>query len=216
MIHKLEADSIQLQFGQKKILNDIYIKAETGKITGFLGRNGAGKSCLMKIIYGNMPCEKSVRIDTIPYEKAGERPDLLQYLPQFNFIPKQLTLKSVFQDFELNFTDFEMQFQDFKTNKTKIGDLSGGNRRIVEIYCLLKSKAQFLMLDEPFTHINPIQIEKIKEIIVVEKLNKGIIISDHMYRHVIEICDNLYVLVNGKTHLTNTIDDIERLGYARV
>jgi ATPase subunit of ABC transporter with duplicated ATPase domains len=50
MKHILEADSVQLQFGERKILSDVYLKCETGKITGLLGRNGEGKSCLMRII----------------------------------------------------------------------------------------------------------------------------------------------------------------------
>ena len=60
MNHTLEVDSIQLAFNNRRILSDIYLKCETGKITGLLGRNGQGKSCLMKIIYGTLSCEKSI------------------------------------------------------------------------------------------------------------------------------------------------------------
>jgi ABC-type cobalamin/Fe3+-siderophores transport system ATPase subunit len=89
MIHTLQADSIRLEFDGRVILSDIYIKCETGKITGLLGRNGQGKSCLMKIIYGDLSCEKSVRFDNVSQYEAFKRPDLLLYLPQFNFIPAQ-------------------------------------------------------------------------------------------------------------------------------
>jgi ABC-type sugar transport system ATPase subunit len=65
MTHCLEADSIQLEFNGRRILSDIYLKCETGRITGLLGRNGEGKSCLMQIIYGTLACEKSVRIDGV-------------------------------------------------------------------------------------------------------------------------------------------------------
>ena len=102
MTHKLEADSIQLEFGGRKILSDIFVKCETGKITGLLGRNGEGKSCLMKIIYGSLKCDKSVRFDDISQFEAFKRPDLLLYLPQVNFIPKGLSLKRIFKDFELD------------------------------------------------------------------------------------------------------------------
>lgn len=70
------------------------------------------------------------------------------------------------------------------------------------------------MLDEPFTHLNPIQIEKAKELMLEEKKHKGLLITDHMYQHIIDVSDNLYVLSNGKTHLTKSIDEVERLGYA--
>ena len=107
MIHKLEADGIQLEFKGKRILSDIYLKSETGKITGLLGRNGEGKSCLMKIIYGSMESESSIRCDGAIYKKAFRQRGLLTYLPQFNFIPGSLTPKRIFQDFELEFSLFD-------------------------------------------------------------------------------------------------------------
>lgn len=214
MTHKLEADSIQLQFGDRKILSDIYIKCETGKITGLLGRNGQGKSCLMKIIYGTLGCEKSIRLDNLSQKEAFKRIDLLLYLPQFNFIPKSLSLKRVFQDFNIDFNSFAERFPEFELKyKTSIGNLSGGGQRLVELYVIVKSKSQFVMLDEPFTHLSPIQIEKVKELLLEEKTNKGMLITDHMYKQVLDICDNLYVLAEGKTHLTNSLADIEKLGY---
>ena len=72
------------------------------------------------------------------------------------------------------------------------------------------------MLDEPFTHLSPLQIEKIQELLFEEKANKGFIVTDHMDKHIIDVCDNLYVLANGKAHLTKGLEDIETLGYARL
>ena len=95
MKHILEADSIQLEFDNRKILSDIYIKFETGKITGLIGRNGQGKTCLMQIIYGSLKCERSIRINKINQPKTFQIPELLMYLPQFNFIPKRLSLKRI-------------------------------------------------------------------------------------------------------------------------
>ncbi len=72
------------------------------------------------------------------------------------------------------------------------------------------------MLDEPFSHLMPLQIEKIIEILQHEKQTKGFLITDHLYRHVTDICDSLYLLTEGKIHLTKDITDIEKLGYARL
>ena len=216
MTHKLEADSIQLQFGDRKILSNIYLKCETGKITGLLGRNGQGKSCLLKIIYGTLRCEKSVRIDNLSQSEAFKRTDLLLYLPQFNFIPKSLSIKRVFQDFGLDFIAFVESFPEFKSKyKSSIGSLSGGGHRLVELYVIVKSKSLFAMLDEPFTHLSPLQIEKVKGLLLEEKTNKGLLITDHMYTQVLDICDNLYLLADGETQLTKSAADIERLGYAK-
>lgn len=217
MIHQLEADSIQLQFGDRTILSSIYLNCETGKITGLLGRNGQGKSCLMKIIYGTLRCEKSVRIDNLAQHEAYKRPDSLLYLPQFNFIPKSLSLKRIFQDFALDFSSFAEWFPEFQSKyKSSIGSLSGGGHRLLELFVIVKSKSHFVMLDEPFTHLSPLQIEKVKGLLLEEKTNKGLLITDHLYRQVLDICDNLYVLANGKTHLTKSLADIEALGYAKL
>ncbi|MEO6000294.1 MAG: ATP-binding cassette domain-containing protein [Chitinophagaceae bacterium] len=216
MKHILEADSIQLEFEGRSILSDIYINCYTGKISGLLGRNGAGKSCLMQIIYGSLKCEKSVRFDNVAQYEAFKRPDLLLYLPQFNFIPKSLSLKRIFQDFQLNFSFFEKRFPEFSSKyKTSLRYLSNGERRLIELYVILKARSRFVMLDEPFTLFNPIQIEKVKELLVEEKENTGLLITDHLFKHIVDISDNLFVLNNGKTYLTKSVEDIETLGYAR-
>lgn len=216
-MHLLEADSIQLAFDSRTILSDIYLTSEKGKITGLLGRNGAGKSCLLKIIFGSLNCEKSVRFDKKSKSQPFKIPELIKYLPQFYFIPKKLSLNKIFQDFDLDYSLLENRFSEFSSKKfSPIGSLSGGERRLIELYVILKSKVAFVLLDEPFTHLSPLQIEKAQELILEEKSNKGIIITDHLYQSVTAICNNFYVLSNGKTHLSNNLTDLERLGYARL
>lgn len=217
MNHQLEVDSIQLEFNSRKILSDIYLKCETGKITGLLGRNGQGKSCLMQIIYGTLRTGKSVRIDGLAQPEAFKRPDLLVYCPQFNFIPQSLSMKRVFKDFDLDLMIFEKTFPEITLwDKSSIGSLSSGGQRLIEIYIIIKSRSHFAMLDEPFSHLSPIQIEKVKELLIEEKSNKGLLITDHMFKHITAICDNLYILANGKIHLTKSTQEIETLGYARI
>ncbi|MHC2993490.1 hypothetical protein OB13_18625, partial [Pontibacter sp. HJ8] len=126
-------------------------------------------------------------------------------------------LKRIFSDFELDYPSFVRRFPEFATRyKSSISGLSGGERRLVEIYSVVKSTSKFAMLDEPFTHLNPIQIDKVKDFLLEEKQNKGLIITDHMFRHVLDICNTLYLLTNGKTHLVRTTEEIEALGYVRV
>jgi len=215
MIHILEADGIQLSFSERSILSDIYIKCETGRISSLLGRNGSGKSCLMQAVYGSLDVNvKSVRVDGSfirkPYKKAG----LLAYMPQFNFIPAGLTLSRVFADFEIEFREFERHFPAFSgLYRTPVSSFSGGERRLVELFVIIYAKSWFAMLDEPFSHISPVQVDLFKEIMISEKQNKGFLITDHMYRHIMDISDDLYILKNGKTYLTSSEQDIENLGY---
>jgi ABC-type lipopolysaccharide export system ATPase subunit len=215
MRHSLEVDSIILEFGTKRVLQDVYLKNETGKITGILGRNGSGKTCLMNIIYGELDTnEKSVRLNGVAIFNGFRNPNNFRYLPQFSYIPKKLKVDRIFKDFELDFSQFIDYFPEFdKYYKVKLHRLSGGEQRIIEIYSIIASETKFCMLDEPFSQIMPVHLETLKTILKNEKKNKGIIITDHLYEHVTEISDDLYVIANGKTYLTRDLDDLKTLGY---
>jgi len=217
MINTIEADGIILRFDSKKVLQNVYFKCETGKVTGLLGRNGTGKTCLLNIIYGELiPDDKSIRLNGITMADSQRRPSTIMYLPQFGYIPRSLTVKRIFKDFGLDFAIFTDYFPEFlRFYNTRFNKLSGGEQRIFEIYSILASKTKFCMLDEPFSQVMPIHVETIKKIIVREKAEKGIIITDHLYKHVIDICDSLYVIANGKTYLTKSLDDLETLGYVK-
>lgn len=173
-MHKFEADSILFEFGRRRVLSNIYLKCETGKITGILGRNGQGKTCLMNIIYGSLSASsKSIRFDDVIVFHAFKHPELLMYLPQFNFIPKSLTLKRIFKDFNLNYAEFEKWFPEFQSKyKSVFKNFSGGEKRLIEVYVIIKSESMFAMLDEPFSHLMPLHIEKLKKILIEEKRKK--------------------------------------------
>lgn len=214
----LEVDSVILEFGARRILQDVYLKTETNKVTGLLGRNGTGKSCLFKILSGELISNsQSVRINGRALLGSNRTSADIKYLPQNNFVPKFLTIKRVLSDFNVEFDRLLINFPEFQRyQESKLMNLSSGQRRIIEIFIILTSKSKFCLLDEPFSQIMPLHVEKIKEIILEEKNSKGIIISDHMFDHILELSDDLYVISDGKTYLTNGIDDIETLGYARI
>lgn len=205
---------MRLLFDERLILSDVYMKIETGDNVGLLGRNGCGKTCLMRGVYGTLECEKSVIIDNISVYEAYKKPSLIRYLPQHHFIPKYLTLKRVFRDFAVDFERFTEFFPVFQLREnTKIGHLSGGMHRLVELYVIIKSDAKFILLDEPFTHINPVQIETIQSIIDEERSCKGFLITDHLFKRIQESCNQVYLLLNGKIHYVENEDDLKKLGY---
>lgn len=217
MKHVLEADGIFLSLGGRNILSSVYIRNETGRVTGLLGRNGEGKTCLMNVIYGRLPAEsRSIRLNGAPFPHGWKQPRLLRYAPQFHFAPSYYSLKRIFNDFEIDFSRFCKHFPEFNGHsRSRLRALSGGHRRLVEIYAILCSETQFVMLDEPFSHIMPLHVETLRKVISQEKDNKGILISDHLYREVIDASDDLYLLANGDVKSVQDPEELEALGYLR-
>ncbi|MEC3907532.1 ATP-binding cassette domain-containing protein [Tamlana sp. 2201CG12-4] len=211
----IEIDNVELYFKEKCILNGIYLKGETGKVTGILGSNGCGKSCLLNIIFGSLkPKYKLIRINNKPVLKSLYQTKLVAYLPQYNFIPKSLKLSMVFKLFDLNWYDFIIYFEHFKPFKNfRFGKLSGGERRLVETYIILKSDREIILLDEPFSHLAPLYIETIKALITVEQKQKVIIITDHMYQHIVDMSDDLYLIKGGHSKLIKDLKELETYKY---
>jgi ABC-type lipopolysaccharide export system ATPase subunit len=214
-MHTLEVDSVSLRFGERRILTDIYLRCETGKVTGLLGRNGSGKTCLMNIIYGSLKGENQhLSFDNEYIEEAFRKPGLIAYLPQFSFIPRRLKLSTVFRHFQLDMDAFVHHFPEFgNCRNERVGNLSGGQSRLLEIFTVLHVPAKFVMLDEPYSHIMPLHVEQLQQLIRLQAASRGILLSDHLYKPVLEISDDLYVLNDGKAHLTRSDKDVVRLGY---
>ncbi len=211
----IEIDNVELYFKEKNILKGIYLKAETGKVTGILGRNGCGKSCLLKIFFGSLkPKYKLIRINNKPLLKPLYQAKLSAYLSQQHFIPNQLKVSTVFKLFKVSWNDFVFNFELFSVFKdVNFNRLSGGERRIIEVYIILKSNRKIILLDEPFSHIAPLYIEKIKTLIDTEKRNKAIIMTDHMYRHITDVSDTIYFIENGSTKRVSNLKELEDYKY---
>lgn len=215
MKHTLEFDSFDLSFGVHKVLSSVFMQCETNEVTGLLGRNGSGKSCLMKIVFGSLQgAYKSVRIDGHPYTGSHVVKRRISYLPQHRFIPPFLKVREALKLYGIVeddlcevFPDF-MHFMDLRSSQ-----LSGGYGRLLEALLILKTPSWFSILDEPFSGLMPLHVEKLKEIIQMEKTRKGIIITDHMHRHIRSIADKLYVLSAGKTYLVKEEEQLVALGY---
>lgn len=211
----LELDNVELYFQEKRILNGIYLKAKTGEVTGILGSNGCGKSCILNIIFGTLePKYKLIRLDGKPALKPLYLTKRIHFLPQLPIAPNNLKLKTAFKLFQVNWDEFVSHFETFSIYKNfKFRQLSGGERRVVETYMLLKSPTDIVLLDEPFSHVAPLYIEKIIALISEEKQRKIIIITDHMYRDIIETSDNLYLIKDGHSKLIMDLKTLEDYKY---
>ncbi len=210
----LEFDSLYLEFGMNRVLSSIYMKCTTGQIVGLLGRNGSGKSCLMQIVFGTMPADKSVRFNGTRLMEDQLTKKIIAYLPQSDLLPPFVTFKQALKLYDIDeeriFAHFP-EISDCLNQKSSV--VSGGQRRLFEVLLVLYADHPFCILDEPFSGLMPIHIEKLKELFTLEKHHKGIIITDHMHRHIREIADELYMLTNGTTYPVKTEKQLLELGY---
>jgi len=211
----LEIDNIELSFGEKKILYGIYLKAETGKVTGILGRNGSGKTCLLRILFGDLRAKyKNIRKDGKYQKRNLFQSFSASYLPQHQLLPNKLKLSKLFRLFQTDWNAFLAYFDSFgKYINARVDELSSGELRIVETYLILCSNRDVILLDEPFSFIAPLYVQTFKSIINEKKRTSVIVITDHFYQDIIDISDTVYFLKNGRSKLINNTSDLQNEGY---
>jgi len=211
----LEFDGVQFGYDERQLLSGIYVKCEVGKITGLLGRNGSGKSTLLKLVFGSIRTEvMSVRIDKMALQPPAFTSGQIAYLPQDSFVPDHLTVRQIMKLYRIDESKLLCHFPEFEENLLlRPGQLSGGRLRLFEISLILNGSALFCLLDEPFSGLSPVLVERLKGYIHQIKSTKGIIITDHLYRQVVSLADSLYILTNGKTYLVKNEEDMIKRGY---
>ena len=214
----LEIDNIELSFDNKNILRGVYLQAESGKITGILGRNGSGKTSLLNILFGSLkPKYKSIRIDGKFIKQPLFQSNQVAYLPQHRLLTKNMKVSSSLKLFNIEWKTFIGTFGHFKPFKNHyVNKLSGGELRLLETYLILNSNKSIILLDEPFSNLAPLYVAKIKEMIQAKKDDKIILLTDHLYEEIVSLSDNLYFLKNGCSKLIQSIKDLESEGYLPV
>ena len=211
--HILEIDSAELAFGERRILSGVYLLVETGGVTAVLGRNGCGKSCLMKILSGSLKAGFcSMRIDGKWHRRFTEKE--IRYLPQHPFIPGWLRLERALGDFGLQGKTWNGGFRSsFPCAEPASGSCRAGNSGFWNVSSSCAAPARFILLDEPFSQIAPLHVATLQTLIRQEKATKGILLTDHMYRHVTGIADRLYVMADGQAYPCENDEDLVRRGY---
>ncbi len=216
MHSKLEADSIVKAFDDKVILSDVYISCQTGEIIGILGRNGSGKSTLLQILFGSLEADfKFIRVDSIVMKKPYEFKNTISYLPQHDFIPHSILVKTAIHTFlkKQKWDAFESDLVIGSILHKRMSLLSGGEKKYLQVKLILSSDAKFCLLDEPFNGISPILRDQISAMIIEKSAEKGVIITDHDYHNVMKIASSVCVMKDGAFHHLRNITEIENFGY---
>lgn len=213
----LLADSIRLSFGEFNVLNGAWLRSETGKVTGVLGRNGSGKSCMFRAIMGELKTQDLfVRYNDSVVTRSDEMGRYIKYQAQKPFLPPKMPMKKVFEYFGADYERFTDDFPKFaQYPDTPVKELSGGEVRIAETWLCLCSDSPFCILDEPFSYLAPVAIEVIQKLIRSQKGKMGIIVSDHNYEALLEVADEVLLLSDGYVHLVRDRSDLVRYGYCR-
>ena len=224
MTHALAARGLVKRYGERRVVDGVDLEVLRGEVVGLLGPNGAGKTTTFSMIVGGVKPDAGVvvlgdqEITALPMYRRARLG--VVYLPQDASIFRRLTvaenvlaiLETVEPDGPRRRERLEMLLSELgiADKARQRGDsLSGGERRRVEVARALVLDPKFLLLDEPFTGIDPIAVIEIQKL--VEQLKQrgiGIMITEHKVREALSICDRAYILQAGRIIREGTPNEI--------
>ena len=224
----IEAKNLVKTFKHRDVVNRVSLRVEKGEIVGLLGPNGAGKTTTFYMIVGlEKPTAgevylSDVRIGSLPMYKRAQLG--ISYLAQEASVFRKLTVEenilSILETLPMTKAERQSKMEELleefhitHIRERKGTELSGGERRRVEIARCLALEPEFILLDEPFAGVDPIAVADIQEIIeYLRQRGMGILITDHNVRETLHIVDRAYILNEGQILLegdSNTIASSE-------
>lgn len=212
----LQVDSIRKSWNQTPVLTDVFLSCATGEVVGVLGRNGSGKSTLFRIIYGDVSCEsRFVKVDQTVLNGLAATRKHLNYLPEQPFLPVGLRVAEVLKCLRGEVTPGIGEIDPFLMAllPKKVGDLSFGERRFVEVTMVLNGTGSFVLLDEPFKGLGPLIKEQVVRQIGRVKSRKGIVVTDHAAAEILDISDTILLLSRGYLKKINNPKELIEGGY---
>jgi len=220
----LKAKNLCKVYNRKKVVKDVSLELEVGTVVGLLGPNGAGKTTSFYMIVGLITptCGdiflNNKKISKLPMNKRSKLG--IGYLPQEASVFRKLSVEDnlnlIFET--MNYKKKEIkekcdslleEFNITHIRKNYGYQLSGGERRRVEIARALVNKPKFLLLDEPFAGVDPIRVQDIQKIILhLKEKGIGVLITDHKVKETLEIVDNAYMMSEGEIFINGGAKDL--------
>lgn len=220
----LRSESLVKRYGQRTVVNEVSVEVKPGEIVGLLGPNGAGKTTTFYMLVGLIrPNAGRVLLGERDITRAPmfRRARLgLGYLPQEASVFRKLTVEeNLLAVLEMRGipgkerrTRAEKLMEEFRVihrRKAQGGVLSGGERRRVEIARTLACDPGYILLDEPFTGVDPIAVDEIQEIVVhLRDRGIGVLITDHNVRETLAITERSYIIFDGQILTHGTSEEI--------
>ena len=220
----LEGRGLQKSFWQRKVVDSVNLVINPGEVVGLLGPNGAGKTTTFYMMVGLLAPDRGrilldgADITALPMYRRSRRG--IGYLPQESSVFRKLTVEenllAILETLDLTPREREERLVALLRElgleglaKQRAYTLSGGERRRLEITRALISSPSYLLLDEPFTGIDPIAIADIKEIISrLKQKGIGVLITDHNVRETLQITDRSYILYGGQILVSGTSKEL--------
>jgi lipopolysaccharide export system ATP-binding protein len=227
----LVAQDLTKWFKHRKVVDRVCIDIQRGEVVGLLGPNGAGKTTSFYMMVGLLPADggriflEGEEVTALPMYRRCRMG--LGYLPQESSVFRKLTVEenllAVLETLDLSAAERRERAQQLlaELDLTALAPypaytLSGGERRRLEITRALVTSPQYLLLDEPFTGIDPIAIGDIQEIIArLRDRGIGILITDHNVRETLAITDRAYIVHEGRVLVSGTAGEIAHNPVAR-
>ncbi len=222
----LFVESLAKSFGKRQVVRDVSLSLQRGEVVGLLGPNGAGKTTCFYMIMGLIQADggriviDGADVTSLPmYQRARLG---MGYLPQETSIFRGMSVAenvmAVVELFETDRSKRKAQVQALlaELHIEHLADqsstsLSGGERRRVEIARALASRPSFMLLDEPFTGIDPLAISDISDLVrFLKERGLGVLITDHQVRETLEIVDRAYVMYDGEVLFNGPPDMVLR------
>jgi lipopolysaccharide export system ATP-binding protein len=210
----LKAINLQKSYGNKKVVNGVTVEVKSGEIVGLLGPNGAGKTTTFYMIMGEVKPDKGqIFLDDIEitdkpmYQRARlgisylpQEPSVFQKLTVFDNIFAILEYRGVPEEEAIDIAEKYLKMMEIYHLKDQPAyTLSGGERRRLEVARALSLNPKILLLDEPFTGVDPKTRQEIQDIVIsLKNMNIGILITDHNVRETLEITDRAYIIYKGE------------------
>ena len=222
----LVASGIGKSFNKRRVVRNVSLRLQRGEAVGLLGPNGAGKTTSFHILAGLLPADEgSVLIDgrDVTDMPVFQRARLgIGYLPQESSIFRGLTveqnIRAVLETLRVNRSDRDAMLDDLMAEfgishlrNTLSINLSGGERRRLEIARALAARPTFLLLDEPLAGIDPIALNEIRDLVgQLKDHGLGVLITDHNVRETLVIVDRTYIIHDGGVLMEGTPDEVVR------
>lgn len=223
-MHLLEAKDLSKTYGSRTVVQGINLEVKRGEIVGLLGPNGAGKTTSFYMIVGIVAADRgkitfdNQDITDLPIHKRAHYG--IGYLAQESSVFKKLTVEqnimAILETLSLSRSERKRRLKTLLQElniahlaKNKAYTLSGGERRRLEITRALVTNPSFILLDEPFSGIDPIVVADAQEIIKdLKKKGLGVLLTDHNVRETLAITDRAYLIAEGKILISGNAQEL--------